>query len=128
MKGEKKLGSNKMQGDPQDEELAKRLAKDRQLSVVLTGVNDEVWTFVEANGFHVALVRPNGLVYVRAPLDDPRNGPSQGMFFYRTREPGHMQRIRVYCGENGFVSGEIRHNTVKNYFDDWVFFGSWREK
>lgn len=82
---------------------------------------EEEWHFRFVDERCVLLYRGSN-VYHRSPDNDPREDGVPGAFFYRALGGGKIERIRVYdC-----LRGEIRENTVADYFEDWSIVKEWR--
>ena len=107
------------EGDEQDRKIKNVLANE-ELFIKLDKGGQERWLLRQAiHGLHVSLQRPNS-VYVRCPLNDPRNGTTPGMYFYASLTPTTFERVRIFCDENGFISGEIHYNTVEKCLEYWT--------
>lgn len=111
------------EGDEQDRKI-KDVLTSEELVIQFSKGGLENWILqAPIHGLHISLQRPNG-VYVRCPLNDPRNGTTPGLYFYASLTPTTFQRVRIFCDENGFISGEIHNNTVENCLEYWTFIDS----
>lgn len=102
-----------------DDNLWNRLDKKFNLNVKV-GDTYEKWRFLFSKKICVGLRRNKGPIYFRADNGDPRNGTSEGLYFYRVIDGEQMEKIRVYDGHAGQIrSSESRYDVYWKLLYEW---------